>query len=153
MPGQKFGNVSGVALTPQGHLLVFNRNPTMMMVEYDAQGKFLRTFNPNIAVNTHGMRVDRYGNIWVLDSFLNVLWKLKPNGEPVMTVGAGMDGMIMSLDENGKITGWLGKGGRDTDGATSNLIGEAHYLVVSPDQRTIYIADSVNAKVLKLERN
>ena len=109
----------------------------MMMVEYDAQGKFLRTFNPNIAVNTHGMRVDRHGNIWVLDSFLNVLWKLKPNGEPVMTVGAGMDGMIMSLDENGKITGWLGKGGRDTDGATSNLIGEAHYLVVSPDQPSI----------------
>jgi hypothetical protein len=39
-----------------------------------------------------------------------------------------MDGMIMSLDENGKITGWLGKGGRD-------------------------IADSVNAKVLKLEHD
>jgi DNA-binding beta-propeller fold protein YncE len=299
MPGQKFGNVSGVALTPQGHLLVFDRNPAMMMVEYDAPGTFLRTFNPNIAINTHGMRIDRSGNIWVLDSFLNVLWKLKPNGEPVMTVGtrgevarwnddkwngmfnqpmdvafdqddnfyvvqghggtssppdctfcssyntakppvtqgsdprvlkfdktgkymssralphadgtyptihsvivtprgelwvtdrqvrkilvldtslrplreiqepnltsglfvdakgqiwmaSGMDGMIMSLDENGKITGWLGKAGRDTDGATSNLIGEAHYLTVTPDQRTIYIADSVNAKVLKLERD
>lgn len=25
MPGQKLGNVSGVALTPQGHLLVYNR--------------------------------------------------------------------------------------------------------------------------------
>jgi DNA-binding beta-propeller fold protein YncE len=299
MPGQKFGNVSGVALTPEGHLLVFNRNPTMMMVEYDAQGKFLRTFNPNIAINTHGMRVDRNGNIWILDHFMNVLWKLKPSGEPLMTVGtrgevakwddtkwngmfnqpmdvafdkddnfyvvqghggtagppdctycstyntakppvtqgsdprvfkfdkngtyissrglphadgtyptihsvivspkgevwvtdrqmgkilvldtnlsplreiqqpnltsglfvdakghiwmsSGMDGMIMSLDENGKITGWLGKGGRDADGATSNLIGEAHYLVVTPDQKIIYIADSVNAKVLKLERD
>ena len=42
MPGQKFGSVSGVALTPQGHLLVFNRNPAMMMVEHDASGKFLR---------------------------------------------------------------------------------------------------------------
>jgi streptogramin lyase len=83
MPGQKFGSVSGVALTPQGHLLVYNRNPAMMMVEYDAQGKFLRTFNPNIAVSTHGMRVDRYGNIWILDAFLNVLWKLEPNGEPL----------------------------------------------------------------------
>ena len=40
MPGQKFGNVAGVALTPEGHLLAFNRNPAMMMVEYDAQGKF-----------------------------------------------------------------------------------------------------------------
>ena len=299
MPGQKFGSVSGVALTPQGHLLVFNRNPAMMMVEYDASGKLLRTFNPNIAINPHAMRVDRYGNIWILDAFLNVLWKLKPNGEPVMTLGtrgevakwdeakwngmfnqpmdvafdkddnfyvvqghggtsnppdctycatyetakppvtqgsdprvfkfdkngkyvtsralphadgtyptihgvivtpkgelwvtdrqvrkilvldtnlsplreiqhpiltsglfvdakghfwmsSGMDGMIMSLDDNGKITGWLGKGGRDADGATSNLIGEAHYLVVTPDQKTIYIADTVNAKVLKLEHD
>ena len=299
MPGQKFAGVSGVALTPQGHLLVFNRNPAMMMVEYDTQGKFLRTFNPNIAVNPHGMRIDRYGNIWVLDAFLNVLWKLKPNGDPVMMVGtrgevakwedekwngmfnqpmdvafdkddnfyvvqghggtssppdctycstyetanpavtqgsdprvlkfdkngkyissrglphadgtyptihsvivtpkgelwvtdrqvgkilaldtnlrplreiqqpnltsglfvdakghiwmsSGMDGMIMSLDENGKIIGWLGKGGRDADGETSHLIGEAHYLVVTPDQKTIYIADTVNAKVLKLEHD
>ena len=43
--------------------------------------------------------------------------------------------------------------GRAADGATSNLIGEAHYLVVTPDQRTIYIADSVNAKVLRLEHD
>src|SRR5205085_12250051 len=98
MPGQKFGNVSGVALTPQGHLLVYNRNPAMMMVEYDAQGKFLRTFNPNIAINTHGMRLDRYGNIWILDSFLNVLWKLKPNGEPIMTVGTR--GEVAKWDES-----------------------------------------------------
>ena len=83
---------------------------------------------------TSGLFVDAKGQIWM---------------------SSGMDGMIMSLDENGTITGWLGKGGRDrdTDGATSNLIGEAHYLVVTPDQKTIYIADSVNAKVLKLEHN
>jgi len=299
MPGQKFGSVSGVALTPEGHLIVYNRNPAMMLVEYDAQGKFIRTFNPNIAINTHGMRIDRQGNIWILDAFLNVLWKLKPNGEPLMTVGTrgevakwddtkwngmfnqpmdvafdkddnfyvvqghggtsnppdctycstyenakppvtqgsdprvfkfdkngkyltsrglphadgtyptihsaivtpkgelwvtdrqvgkilvldtnlnpireiqlpnltsglyidakghmwltcGMDGMIMSLDDNGKITGWLGKGGRDAEGTTSNLIGEAHYMVMTPDLRTIYIADTVNAKVLKLEHD
>ncbi len=97
MPGQKFGSVSGVALTPQGHLLVFNRNPAMMMVEYDASGKLLRTFNPNIAINPHAMRVDRYGNIWILDAFLNVLWKLKPNGEPVMTLG--MRGEVAKWDE------------------------------------------------------
>src|SRR5476649_2187480 len=85
--GLKFGNIASVALTPQGHLLVFNRNPVIMMVEYDASGKFLRTFNPNIAVNSHGMRVDRHGNIWLTDSFLNVVWKLNPKGEPVMTLG------------------------------------------------------------------
>src|SRR3954463_12345378 len=29
LPGHKFGNVSGVALTSQGHLLVYDRNPEM----------------------------------------------------------------------------------------------------------------------------
>jgi len=58
----------------------------------------------------------------------------------------------MSLDPDGKITGWIGKAGRTTD-ESSDLIGEAHYLIVTPDQKTIYIADSVNAKVVKLEHN
>ena len=296
--GQEFGNIASVALTPQGHLLVFNRNPVIMMVEYDEQGKFLRTFNPNIAINSHGMRVDRHGNIWVTDSFMNVVWKLNPKGEPVMALGkrgevgpwddskwngmfnqpldvnfdkdddiyvvqghggtsppppctycatyktskpnppqgsdprvfkfdkdgnyitsralphedgtyptihtvivtpkgevwvsdrqrntikvfdtdlrplrdikepnlisglfvdakgqiwmsAGMDGMIMSLDGDGKITGWIGKMGRTSD-PMSDLIGEAHYLTVTPDEKTIYIADFINAKVLRLDHN
>jgi hypothetical protein len=298
--GQRYGSVAAVALTPQGHLLVLNRNPSFMMVEFDAQGRFLRTFNPNIALNAHGMRVDREGNIWVLDHFLNVVWKLKPNGEPIMTIGtrgevgkwddtkwngmfnqpvdiafdkddnfyvvqghggtappaactycatyvtarppvtqgsdprvfkfdktgryissralphadgtyptihtvvytakgeiwvtdrglrkilvmdtdlrplreiqhsvltsglfvdakgaiwmtAGVDGMIMSLDPDGKVTGWAGQVGPSSDVASNpNAIGEAHYLVVSPDQRTIFIADSANARVHKLERD
>src|SRR5436189_5243575 len=34
--GQKFGNVAAVAVTPEGHLLVFTRNPQLAMVGYDA---------------------------------------------------------------------------------------------------------------------
>ena len=69
--GEKFGNVAAVAFTPQGHLLVYNRNPAIMMVEYDGTGtKVLRVFSPNISMNPHGMRVDRHGNIWAIDSFL-----------------------------------------------------------------------------------
>ena len=45
--GEKFGNVASVAFTPHGDLLVFNRNPAIMMVEYDATGtNVLRVFNP-----------------------------------------------------------------------------------------------------------
>lgn len=295
--GQRFGNVSAVALTKSGHLLVLNRNPQIMMIEYDAAGRFVRTFNPNITVSGHGMRVDRHGNIWVIDSFLNVIWKLNAAGEPLMVLGkhgtigkwtdgqwnglfnqpldvafdaddnlyvvqghggtanapacdlcatydtvklpvsqgsdprvlkfdrtgkllasramddgigpyptihsvivtprgevwvgdrqhnrivvldkslqrlreipqpthacglfvdargqiwmsSGMDGMVMQLDPEGRIVGWVGQAGKSQDPA-SDLIGEAHYLVVTPDQKTIYIADSVNAKVLKLQR-
>ena len=296
--GEQFGNVSDIALTKEGHLIVLNRNPNIMMIEYDANGKFIRTFNPNIAINTHGLRIDKYGNMWVIDSFLNVVWKLNSKGEPLKAFGkrgevgpwddtkwngmfnhpldiywdkddnfyiiqghggtspppectycatyrtampktpqgsdprvfkfdkngnylksralphadgtyptihsvivtpknelwvtdrqlgkilvfdtelnpireiqepnltsglfvdakgkiwmsSGMDGMIMSLDDNGRITGWIGKMGRNAP-ENSNDIGEAHYLVVTPDLKTIYIADSINARVHRLERN
>jgi streptogramin lyase len=295
--GQQFGNVSAVALTPAGNLLVLNRNPAIMMAEYDPSGRLIRTFNPNIAINSHGMRVDRHGNIWVVDSFLNVIWKLNPKGEPVMVLGtrgemaawddakwngkfnqpldvafdrddniyvvqshggtsnppsctlcatynnmkmpvmqgsdprvlkfdrqgnyltsrsfarpeppfptmhsvlvtpsgevwvtdrqqnrilvhdrnlqplreiqlpvrtsglfvdarntvwvaAGMDGLIVRLDAQGRVDGWFGKAGREP--SDPEAIGEAHYLAVTPDQRTIYIADSVNAEVHRLDHN
>jgi len=296
--GEQFGNIGSVALTPAGNLLVFNRNPSIQMVEYDANMKLVRVFNPNIAINAHGMRTDRHGNIWVVDSFLNVVWKLNPKGEPLMALGkrgevgpwtdgawngmfnqpvdvafdaddnlyvvqghggtspppdctycatytkarpsvtqgsdpriikfdktgnfvasrslahgpterypyihtavvtakgelwlgdrqvnkilvldrdlrplreiqqpvltsglfvdakgmvwlaAGMDGMVASLDANGKITGWYGNAGKSNDPANP-LIGEAHYLAVTPDQKKIYLADSVNAQVLVMER-
>ena len=39
-----------------GDLLVFNRNPDIMMVEYDPSGTTVkRVFNPNIAMNPHGL--------------------------------------------------------------------------------------------------
>jgi hypothetical protein len=86
--GEQFGNVAAVAIRPNGNLLVFNRNPNIMMVEYDPTGtKQLRVFNPNIAMNPHALRVDRYGNIWVSDSFLNVIYKLNPNGDVIRSFG------------------------------------------------------------------
>jgi DNA-binding beta-propeller fold protein YncE len=269
-----------------------------MMLEYDANMNFIRAFNPNIAVNTHGMRVDRYGNIWVIDSFLNVVWKLNAKDEPLMTLGkrgevgawddtkwngmfnqpldiawdaddniyiiqshggtsnppactycanysntnpsvpqgsdarlmkfdktgkyltsvslmhpsgpyptthsvvvtpsgevwasdrqenkilvfdrnlkpirqmqlpnrtsglfidakgqpwvsTGMDGMILRIDNAGKVLGWIGKRGTATD-AEPYLIGEAHYMVMTPDLKTIYVADSVNGRVQRLDAN
>jgi sugar lactone lactonase YvrE len=296
--GEQFANIGSVALMPNGNLIVFNRNPAIQMIEYTPDLKFVRTFNPNIAVNAHGLRTDRHGNIWAIDSFLNVVWKLNSKGEPLMMIGkrgevgawtddkwngmfnqpldvaidaddnfyvvqghagtsppppctycatynntkpavmpgsdpriikfdktgkylgtialphgptdrypfihsivvtkngelwatdrqenkiirvsrdlkklgeiqepvltsglfvdgqggiwlaAGMDGMIAKLDDAGKITGWIGKGGQAND-PNPNAIGEAHYMAVTPDQKTIYIADSVNARVHVLKR-
>ena len=86
--GEQFGNVAAVAIKPNGNLLVFNRNPNIMMVEYDPTGtKQLRVFNPNIAMNPHALRVDPHGNIWVSDSFLNVIFKLNPNGDVIKVFG------------------------------------------------------------------
>ena len=303
--GEKFANVAAVAYLPNGHLLVFNRNPAIMMSEYDQTGsKVLRVFNGNLAMNPHGMRVDRHGNIWAIDSFLNVIWKLSPKGDIIKMLGTrgenapwddakwngmfnqpldigfdkddniyvtqshggtsppadctfcatnpsasgghaegvhplvypgadprvlkfdknfnyitsvsltqpdgllpvihtvivtpkgevwvgdrasekilvfdtnlkklreiqehnltsglfvdakhqiwmstGRSGMVLKLDPDGKVIGWFGKHGTETD---SNDVGEAHYLTVSPDQKHIFVADTVLAHVLHLEHN
>jgi sugar lactone lactonase YvrE len=311
--GTRFDNIAAVALTPQNHLLVYNRNPDRAMIEYDENGKFVRSFNPNIARTPHGMRVDRHGNIWVIDAFMNIIMKLNAKGEPIATYGVrgenapwddtkwngmfnqpldinwdkddnfyvtqshggssppkacsfcatydsaqvhrqlresggratfvtdppaapgsdprvlkfdkngnyitsyslkhddgtpaiihsvivspqgevwvtdrskkkifvfdrdlklkreiqenyltcglyvdakgdlwmstGGDGMVMKLDWNGKVLGWYGKHGRNTD---SNDIGEGHYLAVTPDQKTIYVADTIANHVLKMVAN
>lgn len=313
-PGTKFDNIAAVALTPENHLLVYNRNPDRAMIEYDQNGKLIRSFNPNIARTPHGMRVDRHGNIWVIDAFLNTVMKLNPKGEPIATYGVrgenapwddakwngmfnqpldinwdkddnfyvtqshggssppkactfcatydsaqvrrqvkqagehdpayvtnppakpgedprvfkfdkngnyitsyslkhadgspaiihsvvvspqgevwvtdrslkkifvfdrnlklkreiqedyltcglyvdakgqlwmstGGDGMVMKLDWNGKVLGWYGKHGLNPD---SNDMGEGHYLAVTPDQKTIYVADTISNHVLKLVAN
>ena len=58
---------------------------------------------------------------------------------------AGRDGMIEKLDWSGKVLGWLGqKGLAPTD------FGEAHYLTMTPDMKTIYVADSDNGVIHKL---
>src|ERR1700679_2808053 len=36
--------VSAVALTPQGHTIFLTRNPSAMLLEFDKNDKFLRTF-------------------------------------------------------------------------------------------------------------
>ena len=119
-----YPTIHSVIFTPKGELWVSDRQLNKIMV-FDTNLKPIREIQePNL---TSGLFVDAKGNFWM---------------------SAGMDGMIMSLNADGKITGWIGKSGRDAYG-----IGEAHYLAVTPDEKTIYIADSINAKVLKLEHN
>jgi hypothetical protein len=54
----------------------------------------------------------------------------------------------MKLDDEGKVLGWIGEPGRSPD-SNSPQIGEAHFLAVTPDEKTIYMADSVNGKILE----
>jgi DNA-binding beta-propeller fold protein YncE len=86
--GEKFGNVASVALLPNGDLVVFNRNPVIEMVEYDPTGTTVKkVFNPNIANQPHGMRVDRHGNLWVIDSYFGVIYKMEASGNVLKTFG------------------------------------------------------------------
>jgi sugar lactone lactonase YvrE len=59
----------------------------------------------------------------------------------------GQDGQLMRLDWNGNILGVIGK-----EGFGANDFGEAHYMTMTPDGKTIYISDTVNNDVKRLER-
>ena len=64
-------------------------------------------------------------------------------------VAAGRDGLVFRMDWDGKVLGWFGQRGVRLD---TDDIGEAHYMAVSPDQKTIFIADSSLGNVHKLVR-
>ena len=65
--------------------------------------------------------------------------------EEVRRLGYDVDeGMVLKLDWNGKVLGWFGKAG------TEPLdISEAHYMTMSADLKTVYVADSAGGKLHK----
>src|SRR6266853_1124034 len=55
--GMKLGAPSSVAMDARGHMLVFNRGDHPL-VEFDAQGAFVRSFGEGRYARPHGMRID-----------------------------------------------------------------------------------------------
>ena len=84
--GANFGEVSGIALNSKGHIFVFNRG-SKPLIEFDGNGKFIRTLGDGIFKSTHGLRIDSKDNIWITDTGLNVVLKLSPEGRVLMVLG------------------------------------------------------------------
>ena len=58
--GLSLGAPSSVAVTAGGHLVVFNRGDHPL-VEFDRDGKFVRSMGEGLYVRPHGMRIDAQG--------------------------------------------------------------------------------------------
>jgi sugar lactone lactonase YvrE len=95
--GTAFAGIGSVDVMPNGHLLVFQRQAANQLMEYDADGRLLRSFDDNIAARAHGLKVDRRGNIWITDGVCNTVMKLDPTGAVLMTLGT--KGKAGSWDE------------------------------------------------------
>jgi sugar lactone lactonase YvrE len=85
--GTEFGGVANIDVMANGNVIVFQRSPVNTMLEYDPEGRMVRTFNNNIAARPHGLRIDRHGNIWITDGGCNTVMKLSPTGAVLMTLG------------------------------------------------------------------
>lgn len=178
--GMKMGAPSSVATNKAGHMLVFNRGEHPLM-EFDAQGKFVRAFGEGGYVRPHGMRIDPEGNIWTTDVNGHTVTKLSANGDVLMTLGTrgqagkwdetthlmqepadiafGPGGDVFVVEGHGRGEGRVlrfdKKGTLLTSwGGTGKAPGQfdqPHSLLVRGDQ--IYVADRENRRVQVFDLN
>ena len=92
------GEAAGVAVNSRGHVFVLSRGNTTgpaygagaaQLLEFDAQGKFLREIGHNLYAwsYAHSVRVDKEDNIWVADKGSDMVIKFNPEGRVVMVFG------------------------------------------------------------------
>ncbi len=124
-PEVELGAVSAVAIGKEDRIFVLHRG-TPPLVEFAADGKYVRGWGQGMFKVPHGLRVDSGGNIWTTDNGNHVLRKFTPEGKLVATLGT-----------EGKPAG--GKEGfRAPDDVVFN------------SQGNLYVADSGNGRIVKL---
>jgi sugar lactone lactonase YvrE len=85
-PGANFGGTSGVAFDSKGHIYVIHRGP-MPLMEFDADGGFIRGFGDGLFERPHGLRIDAQDNIWTTDVASNMVYKFNPAGRIELVLG------------------------------------------------------------------
>ena len=156
-----FSPTNGDIFVAQGHGAADPR-----VVRFDKNGKFITSWSlkregPQVVVHT--IVVNAKGEVWVADREVKTIKVYDVNGKHLRDIPmknlicglyidpkgglwmtTGMDGMILKLDWNGKILGYFGK-----SGFGDKEFGEAHYMTMSPDMKTIFVGDTVNNDIKK----
>lgn len=84
--GITFGEVCGIDIDSRSHIYVFNRG-TDHLIEFDANGNYIQTLAKGYLEAPHGLRIDKYDNIWLVDSGSHIVLKLDRNGQVQMVLG------------------------------------------------------------------
>ena len=84
--GVTMGATASVAFDPNGHLWVLTRGDKTFF-EFDAKGTFIRAFGDRLFTRSHGLRIDRDGNLWATDVGGHVVVKLDRDGKVLLTLG------------------------------------------------------------------
>jgi len=97
-PNMYFGEISGVSVNSKGHVFALSRGNTSgpayaaaatQLLEFDAQGKFIREIGKNLYAWSfgHAVKIDPKDNIWVTDKGSDMVIKFDPEGRVVMVFG------------------------------------------------------------------
>jgi DNA-binding beta-propeller fold protein YncE len=84
--GWSFGEAASAAVDSREHIFVSHRGPHPIM-EFDAQGKFIRAWGDGMFVRPHGLKFDREGNLWVVDDGGHIVVRMDSNGRVRMVLG------------------------------------------------------------------
>jgi len=156
---------NGDIFVVQGHMPGFERGDARVL-KFDRNGKFLMQWGgkgtaPGQFQVAHGIDIDAQGRLWVADRENQRVQIFLPDGTFVkqldykglpcdVDIGRdyiymvnGFAGQVLRLDLDGAVLAALGKPG---DGPGE--FGEAHMIAVN-DRQEIYVADSVNATLMK----
>jgi peptidylamidoglycolate lyase len=90
--GTTMGLPGDLEFDSRGHLWVVSRPGnginTNTIVEFDENGKFIRSFGEGLFGNRpHGIHRDADGNIWLSDGSAHIVVKLSDKGEVLLTLG------------------------------------------------------------------
>ena len=149
--GRKMGSTSAVAIDSKGHVWIAERcganscagsavNP---IIEFDAQGNFLRDFGGGLTLFPHGFHIDAEDNIWLTDA----------------RVGSGatarQGGQVLKFSPDGTLLLTLGTKG--VAGQKGNSFTEPNAVITARDG-TIFVADGHTpdkglARIVKFRRN
>jgi sugar lactone lactonase YvrE len=84
--GTTMGAAAAVAFDARGHLYVLTRG-AQAFFEFDPNGAFVRAFGDKMFTRSHGLKIDRDGNLWATDVGGHVVVKLNPAGQVLLTLG------------------------------------------------------------------
>ena len=138
------------------------------VLKFDKDGQFIKSWGgkgagPGEFQVAHGIDIDALGLLWVADRENQRIQIFTPDGAYVreieyaglpcdLTIGPrfiymvnGFAGQVLELDLEGNVLAALGR-----PGTGAGEFGEAHMIAVGPADE-IYVADSVNAALLKFE--
>jgi streptogramin lyase len=86
-----WGEVPGMAIDAGGKIYAFHRSE-VPIVELDRSGKILKMWGEKLFAWPHGIRIDRFGNLWITDGQARngigqQVFKYSPDGKLLMTLG------------------------------------------------------------------
>jgi sugar lactone lactonase YvrE len=84
--GMTMGAAASVAFDAKGHLFVLTRGDKTFF-EFNPDGTFVRAFGDKLFTRSHGLRIDREGNLWATDVGGHVVVKLNREGQTLLTIG------------------------------------------------------------------